>query len=34
MCRYFAPQVTVERQTHSEVKGPRSSKQAFEDLFK
>ena len=34
VCTYFAPQVTVERQTHSDVTGPRSAKQAFDDLFK
>jgi predicted RNA-binding Zn-ribbon protein involved in translation (DUF1610 family) len=33
-CTYFEPRVTVERQTHSEVTGPRSTKQAFDDLFK
>ena len=33
-CSYFTPQVTVERQTHSETTGPRSSRQAFDDLFK
>ena len=33
-CTYFEPRVTVERETHSEVTGPRSTKQAFDDLFK
>ena len=34
-CTYFSPQVTVERQTRSEVAaGPRSARQAFDDLFK
>lgn len=33
-CSYFAPQVTVERQTHSQTGGSRSSRQAFDDLFK
>ena len=33
-CAHFEVRVTVERQTHSEVTGPRSSKQAFDDLFK
>ena len=34
-CPHFAPRVTVERRTHSEAAaGPRSAKQAFEDLFK
>ena len=33
-CSYFEPRITVERQTHSEVTGPRSTAQAFDDLFK
>ena len=35
-CTYFSPQVTVERQTRSETPaaGPRSARQAFDDLFK
>ena len=33
-CTDFEPRVTVERQTRSEVTGPRSTKQAFDDLFK
>ena len=34
VCTYFAPRLTVERQTHSEVSGPRSARQTFDDLFK
>ena len=33
-CTYFAARVTVERQTHSEGPSSRSTKQAFDDLFK
>ncbi|HCR00716.1 MAG TPA: hypothetical protein DIU48_14925, partial [Acidobacteria bacterium] len=36
-CTFFEPQVTVERQTHSErstPSGPRGAKEAFDDLFK
>ncbi|MDP6582184.1 MAG: hypothetical protein QF681_16145, partial [Vicinamibacterales bacterium] len=36
-CAHFGPRVTVERQTHSERferPGSRSTKQAFDDLFK
>lgn len=34
-CAVFAPRVTVERETHSQVSGPRGgAKQAFDDLFK
>ena len=33
-CTDFEPRVTVERQTRPEVTGPRSPKQAFDDLFK
>ena len=33
-CTLFTPRITVERQTHSEVSGPRSAKQTFDDLFK
>ncbi len=36
-CTHFGPRVTVERQTHSERferPGSRSTKQAFDDLFK
>lgn len=33
-CGHFAPRVTVERRTRSEAAaGPRSARQAFEDLF-
>ncbi len=32
-CGYYAPRVTVERQTHS-PKGPPDAKRAFDDLFK
>lgn len=33
-CVYFEPLVTVERETGSELTGPRSVSQAFDDLFK
>ena len=33
-CTFFEPRVTVERQTHSAVTGPRRAQQAFDDLFK
>ncbi len=32
-CTFFEGRVTVERETHSNV-GPRSARQAFDDLFK
>ena len=32
-CTFFEVRVTVERQTHSSV-GPRTARQAFDDLFK
>lgn len=32
-CKFFEVRVTVERETHSSV-GPRSARQAFDDLFK
>lgn len=34
VCTFFTPRITVERQTHSDVTGPRSAKQTFDDLFK
>ena len=32
-CTFFEVRVTVERETHSQV-GPRTARQAFDDLFK